>query len=384
MSRTHTFASPHRIGARTIGALAAIVAILLSLAVAAAPSQAASVSTVAAWDGTTSIGSFGDPNTATYGQVVTVPTGENRLSGFTFYAKLSSSLTFRAFVYAWNEAEQRATGPALFEGPDMHATEPTVFQPIAVNTGPVAVSAGGQYVLFFSTSHDQASDEGSHAIGSYGSLQSGATEYEGGKFVFENNGYSDVTWTGSKWSTLGSSLAFSAEFAAAPSISSVSPSSGVTAGSQVTISGAGFTGATSVLFGSTPATSFTVNSDTSITATAPKGLAGTLDVRVISAAGESAATTADRVTAAVAVPVQIQAVACVVPKMVGMSLAKVQAALAAARCKLGKIQYHYNAIAKGLLSEQDRHQGASLPVTSIVNIWLSLGHHHKHHRRTKH
>ena len=383
MSRTHTPA--RRIGARTIGALAPVVAILLSLGLAA-PGQAASVSTVPAWDGTTEIQPFGDPDTGTYGQVITVPAGENRLTGFTFYVKLPSSLTFRAFVYAWNEVEQRATGPALFEGPDTHTTEEAVFQPIAVNTGAVEISPGAQYVVFFSISHDKGIDEGSNAVGTYGMLPTGATQYEGGNFVFENNGYNDLEWTGSKWANfLRADLAFSAEFAAVPAISSVTPSSGVSTGSQVTISGIGFTGATSVLFGSTPATSFTVTSDTSITATSPPGWSGTVDIRVTNATGESAATASDQVTAAA---LQVRAVApppmCVVPKMRGLTLTAVRAALATAHCTLGKIQNHYNAIRKGGLSEQDRHQGTSLPLMSVVNIWLSRGHPRRHHRSAKH
>jgi hypothetical protein len=54
---------------------------------------------------------------------------------------------------------------------------------------------------------------------------------------------------------------------AAPSISGYSPSSGPV-GTSVTISGSGFTGATSVTFNGAPAT-FTVNSDTQVTATVP-------------------------------------------------------------------------------------------------------------------
>ena len=68
--------------------------------------------------------------------------------------------------------------------------------------------------------------------------------------------------------------------ASAPSFTSVSPTSGTTAGgTSVTITGTGFTGATAVTFGTTPATSFTVNSATSITATTPAGTAGAAEHR---------------------------------------------------------------------------------------------------------
>jgi hypothetical protein len=63
----------------------------------------------------------------------------------------------------------------------------------------------------------------------------------------------------------------------------------------VAITGAGFTGATAVDFGVSPATNVTVQSDTTITASSPPGV-GTVDVTVISPGGTSAITAADRFT----------------------------------------------------------------------------------------
>jgi prepilin-type processing-associated H-X9-DG protein len=61
----------------------------------------------------------------------------------------------------------------------------------------------------------------------------------------------------------------------------ISPNSGpISGGTTVAISGVGFTTATAVSFGSTPATSFTINSDTSITAVSPAGAAGAVNVIV--------------------------------------------------------------------------------------------------------
>ena len=84
--------------------------------------------------------------------------------------------------------------------------------------------------------------------------------------------------------------------AAPPAVTSVSPASGPTAGgTTVTITGTGFTGATAVDFGTTPATSFTVVSGTSITATAPAAAGvGTADVTVTTPAGTSGTSAADR------------------------------------------------------------------------------------------
>ncbi|WP_051450719.1 IPT/TIG domain-containing protein [Actinospica robiniae] len=84
----------------------------------------------------------------------------------------------------------------------------------------------------------------------------------------------------------------------APAVTGVSPGSGpVAGGSTVTISGSSFTGATAVDFGGTPATTFTVSNDGSITATVPAAAAaGTVDVKVVTPYGTSASSGADQYT----------------------------------------------------------------------------------------
>lgn len=72
----------------------------------------------------------------------------------------------------------------------------------------------------------------------------------------------------------------------APTITSVAPARApIVGGSTVIITGTDFTGATGVNFGSTAATSFTVNSPTQITATVPAGSAGILDLSVVTGLG---------------------------------------------------------------------------------------------------
>jgi hypothetical protein len=77
--------------------------------------------------------------------------------------------------------------------------------------------------------------------------------------------------------------------ATSPTLTSLSPSSGpISGGTKVTITGTNFIGTTAVTFGGFPASSFTVNSATSITATAPPAAdAGAVDVAVISPFGSS-------------------------------------------------------------------------------------------------
>jgi hypothetical protein len=82
-----------------------------------------------------------------------------------------------------------------------------------------------------------------------------------------------------------------------PVISGVSPDYGpVDGGTTVTITGSGFTDATAVNFDSNPAASFTVDSDTSITATSPAGAVGAADVTVVADSDTSTTSPADQFT----------------------------------------------------------------------------------------
>jgi alpha-tubulin suppressor-like RCC1 family protein len=82
-----------------------------------------------------------------------------------------------------------------------------------------------------------------------------------------------------------------------PSVTSLNPTSGPAAGgTTIRITGANLEGATAVDFGAHGATHFTVDSASSITATAPAGAAGTVDVTVTTPAGTSATGTSDHFT----------------------------------------------------------------------------------------
>jgi alpha-tubulin suppressor-like RCC1 family protein len=80
-----------------------------------------------------------------------------------------------------------------------------------------------------------------------------------------------------------------------PAVSGVSPSRGPSAGgTKVTITGSSFEGASAVHFGANAATTFTVESPETISAVAPAGATGTVDVTVTTAAGTSPIGVADR------------------------------------------------------------------------------------------
>ena len=92
-------------------------------------------------------------------------------------------------------------------------------------------------------------------------------------------------------------LALDPSFVGPPRITGISATTGPAAGAtSVTITGTGLTGASAVLFGGTPAASYSVTGDTSITAVSPAAPAGTVDVSVTTAGGTSSSGTNDQFT----------------------------------------------------------------------------------------
>ena len=96
----------------------------------------------------------------------------------------------------------------------------------------------------------------------------------------------------------GTSASLEFTYVAAPTVTSISPTSGPTGGgTPLTITGMNFTGATAVDFGKTKVTNFTVSADgTQITVTTPKGKTGTVFVTVVTAGGTSAIVAGDKFT----------------------------------------------------------------------------------------
>ena len=87
-------------------------------------------------------------------------------------------------------------------------------------------------------------------------------------------------------------------YGTAPAVTAISPNTGpVPGGTAVTITGTALTGATSVMFGTTAATSVVVVSATKITAISPPGAAGAaVDVTVTTPVGTSPTSAADMFT----------------------------------------------------------------------------------------
>lgn len=127
----------------------------------------------------------------------------------------------------------------------------------------------------------------------------------------------------------GREIAFNADVQPPPALTSIAPAAGSIKGkTKVTITGSDFSGATAVSFGAAAATSFSVDSDTQITATSPAvKKPGKVDLVVTTLAGATSPGTAAKFTYR----------ACVVPNVVGKKLKKAKKRLRRARCKPGKV-----------------------------------------------
>ncbi len=158
-------------------------------------------------------------------------------------------------------------------------------------------------------------------------------------------------------------VAFNADVQPPPGITAIGPTTGsISGGTSVVITGHDFTGASAVKFGSTPASSFTVSSDTQITVVAPPtAIPGAVDTSVTTAAGTTTASAADQFTYT----------ACVVPKLKGKKVKAARKALTKADCKLGKVKKLKGATTKtGKVKKQSPKQGKVLAPGAKVSVKL--------------
>jgi alpha-tubulin suppressor-like RCC1 family protein len=235
--------------------------------------------TVEAW-GSDQQGQLGNSTVEEGASDVPVPVGA--LTGVTAIAagaKHGLALLSGGTVMAWGEDKFGELGSGTIK--------PFEETPVAVSglSGATAISAGGQ---------------DSVALLGSGSVMTWGTDKSGNLGDGVTGGMSDVPVPVIGLRKVASVSAGGFHMLAygepIPAIASVSPTLGPAAGGEtVTITGVEFTGSTAVKFGTAEAASFTVNSASSITATAPPGT-GTVDITVTTPSGISPSTPNDRYT----------------------------------------------------------------------------------------
>jgi alpha-tubulin suppressor-like RCC1 family protein len=223
-------------------------------------------------DGTVmSWGSNGHGQLGSGGGSSTVPVHVSELSGVTAIgagASDSMALLKNGSIMTW--------GDNFYGDLGRSADSDDLPRPVSGVSGATAIAAGAY--------QDMASlSDGAVVAWGEGPLGDG-TPYESSQ---------PVTVLDESWPTgLSGGATFNLAYGPpAPTVSDVTPHSGAE-GTTVDLTGSNLTGATAVEFGTTPASSFVVNSSTSITAVAPAG-AGSTDVTVTTPEGKSPTTVAD-------------------------------------------------------------------------------------------
>jgi hypothetical protein len=127
----------------------------------------------------------------------------------------------------------------------------------------------------------------------------------------------------------------------------------------VTITGTDLNGASAVKFGNVPAASFTVESETKITAVAPPSkVVAPVDVTATTLAGTSPIVNADR----------FYYEGCTVPKLRGKTVKTARRSLGRAGCKLGKVTRRTKQGKKGRILSQQTKPGKVLALHAKVSV----------------
>jgi len=158
----------------------------------------------------------------------------------------------------------------------------------------------------------------------------------------------------------GKEIALSAEVQPAPAIASIAPNFGpVAGGTAVTITGTDLASVSAVKFGTVPAASVKVESETQITAVAPAStIVGAVDVTATTLAGTSAVTSSDRFFYE----------GCAVPKLKGKKLKLAKRTLFRADCKVGKVKRRTSQKKAGKVLAQSPKPGKVLASGTKVNL----------------
>lgn len=163
-------------------------------------SPAWAINTYLGWDKSSSVSTFGCPDTANYGQVITIKGYRHSLKEFSFWlqgqAGDGQSMVVRAEVFPWNGS--MPTGKPLYESePRTIAYADARFHRETFSPN-IPVTARAQYVMFLTVDRDFDQCTGAYGV-TWGSVSD--TAYAGGTFVYLNTGGDGSLWTSTPWTT---------------------------------------------------------------------------------------------------------------------------------------------------------------------------------------
>lgn len=153
-----------------------------TLVTATAVTQAnTTIDTASGWNGLDQIGLFGEDAASIWGQTVTVDNADTSLDSFSFWVNDQNSfapVNFAAYVVAWDDTNQVATGPVLYQSATQTTTQIDAFEMFTFNTGGLNLTQGQQYILLLSAADFFDSQADSAFLGdSNGDNYAGGTAY---------------------------------------------------------------------------------------------------------------------------------------------------------------------------------------------------------------
>ena len=150
--------------------------VIVTLLAVPALSLAAAVDTLPGWNGSDSISSFGYPDTSTYGEAITTPTGATNVSSFSLWLQESTGFQFQSFISAWDNTGTALTGSLLYLSPVTTAAD-TNMDEYTFNMN-VPVTAGTIYMLGVTVNNVYGTDS------DYGSGTKGGTIWANGSSTY--------------------------------------------------------------------------------------------------------------------------------------------------------------------------------------------------------
>ena len=202
----------------------------------------------------------------------------------TTFSGTSSTSSSDTFSYA-NAAGPVVSGLDVHTGTTVGGTAVTIYG--SGFTSPTGVSFGGLPALWYQFNTDSS-------ITAVAPPEAAGTIH-----------VTVTTYSGTSSTSGADTFSFTNLTASAPTVTGVSPNTGATSGGQVVLlTGTDFYGTSAVDFNGTAATNVQVLTNTTLTATAPAGTAGTIDITVTTNNGTSSPGSADHFTyLSTAVPV---------------------------------------------------------------------------------
>lgn len=180
--------------------------------------------TVPSWDGVNSINSWGNPNSATYGQTFIAP-ADPILTRFDFYISsgIEQSTSFKPFVMEWDGPLQGTGGGGdamVWLGSSVSLLGTGAFQQVTINVplGAATLTPGMQYIIGLTVTDpaDFGNTDGTSVWGRLG-FHDAPSVSGGGGFKWDNGADGGIPALSGPWDTFfdGGDLAFRAEFTSA-------------------------------------------------------------------------------------------------------------------------------------------------------------------------